>query len=39
MKPVTPLLARFGAFSLALALAACGAPRQAPPEAAAALGA
>ena len=35
MKPVTPLLARFGAFSLALALAACGAPRQAPPDAAA----
>ena len=29
------LLARAGAFSLALALAACGAPRQAPPDAAA----
>ena len=28
MKPVTHLLARFGAFSLALALAACGAPGQ-----------
>jgi len=28
MKPVTPLMARLGAFSLALALAACGAPRQ-----------
>ena len=29
------LMARAGAFSLALALAACGAPRQAPPDAAA----
>ena len=28
MKPVTPLMARLGAFSLALVLAACGAPRQ-----------
>jgi zinc transport system substrate-binding protein len=34
-KPMTTLLARAGAFSLALALAACGAPRQAPPDAAA----
>ena len=34
-KPLTTLLARAGAFSLALALAACGAPRQAPPDAAA----
>ena len=32
---MTTLLARAGAFSLALALAACGAPRQAPPDAAA----
>ena len=34
-KPLTTLLARAGAFSLALALAACGAARQAPPDAAA----
>ena len=34
-KPLTTLLARSGAFSLALALAACGAARQAPPDAAA----
>jgi len=33
MKPVTPLMARLGAFSLALALAACGAPRPEPPDA------
>ena len=32
---MTTLLARAGAFSLALAMAACGAPRQAPPDAAA----
>ena len=32
---MTTLLARAGAFSLALALAACGVPRQAPPDAAA----
>ena len=34
-KPMIILLARAGAFSLALALAACGAARQAPPDAAA----
>jgi zinc transport system substrate-binding protein len=34
-KPLTTLLARAGAFSLALALAACGAARQAPPDVAA----
>ncbi|MBM5789455.1 MAG: zinc transporter substrate-binding protein, partial [Cyanobacteria bacterium M_DeepCast_200m_mx_001] len=30
---MTPLMARLGAFSLALALAACGAPRPEPPDA------
>ncbi len=34
-KPLITLLARAGAFSLALALAACGAARQAPPDVAA----